>query len=86
MRAARLQADGTCKLDHMVPVRQVFAGSVVMETLRRQSCQICCIHWARLEPKEDRWPLDLDVCRWDHVVLGISARSHVAATRRALDG
>ena len=23
--------------------------------------------------------LDLDVCRWDHIVLGISARSHVAA-------
>ena len=32
--------------------------------------------------------LDLGVCRWDHIVLGISARSHVdaATLRRALDG
>ena len=31
--------------------------------------------------------LDLGVCRWDHIVLGISARSHVdaATLRRALE-
>ena len=31
--------------------------------------------------------LDLGVCRWDHIVLGISARSHVGAAtlRRALE-
>ena len=31
--------------------------------------------------------LDLGVCRWDHIVLGISARSHVdaATVRRALE-
>ena len=30
---------------------------------------------------------DLGVCRWDHIVLGISARSHVdaATLRRALE-
>ena len=27
--------------------------------------------------------LDLDVCRWDHIVLGLSARSHVDAAARA---
>ena len=31
--------------------------------------------------------LDLGVCRWDHIALGISARSHVdaATLRRALE-
>ena len=32
--------------------------------------------------------LDLGVCRWDHIVLGISARSHMdaATLRRAWQG
>ena len=158
---------GTCKLDHVVPVRQAFAGSV-------QTLQALCgeraaqqpgephgprPHGARLEPQAapsgflrrrrvgvdvvrcrrnglanapfplpilfpadgvlpdlgfvegccdarqsclnllpyvgPGWypkvslaaMLELGVCRWDHIVLGISARSHVdaATLRRALE-
>ena len=126
---------GACELDHVVPVRQAFAGSAQTlqalcgdchsERTLRESAQPISprSHGVQAVPqgRSVRWrgrgpglcggllrreavlpefvavrgagwypkvslaaTLDLGVCRWDHIALGISARSHVdAATLRA---
>ena len=130
-----LSSAGTCELDHVVPVRQAFAGSVQTlqalcgdchsEKTLRESAEprgadvrkgrgaLQAQRAGGVEPVDGVLPdlgfvegccdarqsclnllpyvgpgwyplaamLDLSVCRWDHIVLGISARSHVTRRR-----
>ena len=52
--------------------------------LRREAVlpESVAVRGARLVPEGFAAMLDLGVCRWDHIVLGISARSHVDALER----
>ena len=72
-------ADGVEPVDGVLPDRLLRREAVLPEFV--------AVRGARLVPKVLLAAmLDLGVCRWDHIVLGISARSHVAGAGTVLSG
>ena len=78
-----------CPADGVAPVDGVLPDLWRAAATRGSPASICCRTWGPAgTPKVSLAAmLDLGVCRWDHIVLGISARSHVdaATLRRALE-
>ena len=76
-----------CPADGVEPVDGALPDLWRAAATRGSPASICCRTWARLVPEGFVGRDAGGVCRWDHIVLGVSARSHVGAAklRRALE-